>query len=326
MFINLKFNVNDASATGEIRRSLQQLALELDFDEILVGKISIVANELSTNILKHAGFGTIIVIKTSHSLEILALDKGPGMSDPSRCFEDGYSTHGTQGTGLGAIRRLSTDFHFHTEVGKGTAIHASFSLQKVVCEQPEFGALNIPYKNELVSGDGWNFKVVGNKLQILLSDGLGHGLLAHEASQAAVNAFNDLPHHAAAEDIQSLHNALRSSRGAALAVALVDLDKMKVDYAGLGNIAATNFSLKQTRRMISYNGIAGVQFRKVQPMTYPLEKSSILIMASDGLSTHWNLSDYPGLQNKSPFLIAGVLYRDHGKATDDVSVIVTRIP
>ncbi len=326
MYRNIKFSVSDPSIAGEIRRSFQQLALELGFDETLAGKVSIVVNELTTNILKHAGNGTIIGIKTRQSLEILALDKGKGMSDPSRCMEDGFSTQGTPGTGLGAIRRLSSDFQFHTEPSKGTAIHVSFSTSSSDEAKTDIGAINIPYKNELVSGDGWVLNEDGQKLSLLMSDGLGHGLLANEATETAIRSFNELPHHSAVEDIQALHHALRSTRGAALGVALVDLGKSKVDYAGLGNIAATNFSIRQTRRMISYNGIAGVQLRKVQPMTYPLEKDSMLILASDGLSTHWNLMDYPGLQNKSTFLVAGVLYRDFGKTSDDVSVVVVRIP
>jgi hypothetical protein len=47
-------------------------------------------------------------------------------------------------------------------------------------------------------------------------------------------------------------------------------------------------------------------------------------MASDGLGTRWRLDAYPGLTARHPSLIAGILYRDHGRPRDDVTVVVSR--
>ena len=40
-------------------------------------------------------------------VELLALDKGPGIADVARCLVDGFSTAGSPGTGLGAVARIS---------------------------------------------------------------------------------------------------------------------------------------------------------------------------------------------------------------------------
>ena len=47
-------------------------------------------------------------------------------------------------------------------------------------------------------------------------------------------------------------------------------------------------------------------------------------MASDGLATRWDLERYPGLLAHHPAVVAGVLYRDFGRARDDVTVVVGR--
>ena len=49
-----------------------------------------------------------------------------------------------------------------------------------------------------------------------------------------------------------------------------------------------------------------------------------IVMFSDGLTSRWDLASYPGLASKSPALIAGVLYRDHSRGRDDVTIVVAR--
>ncbi len=44
-------------------------------------------------------------------------------------------------------------------------------------------------------------------------------------------------------------------------------------------------------------------------------------MHSDGLATHWSFDRYPGLGQRHPGLVAGVLYRDHRRGRDDVTVL-----
>ncbi len=73
--------------------------------------------------------------------------------------------------------------------------------------------------------------------------------------------------------------------------------------------------------MVSHNGTAGVEVRKIQEYTYPWPENGLLILHSDGLATHWSLDDYPGLHQKRPSLIAGILFRDHNRGRDDVTVV-----
>ena len=74
--------------------------------------------------------------------------------------------------------------------------------------------------------------------------------------------------------------------------------------------------------MVSHNGTAGHIAARIQEFNYPVPAQSIVVLATDGLGTHWDLGTYPGLSQRSPTLIAGVLYRDHSRRRDDVTVVV----
>jgi anti-sigma regulatory factor (Ser/Thr protein kinase) len=319
-----KFQVEDSSHIGEIRRAMNHWASDLGLTPTVAGQIAIVINELGTNILKHATRGEIICTLNQNSLSILALDKGPGISNISAALKDGFSTHGTAGNGLGAIKRLSTEFDLFTEANKGTIVLSRFTKSSEQLNHfYECHGFSLPLKGEIVSGDGW-IDVSEIPHKILVSDGLGHGTQAHAASLQAITTFVASSHTNPLNDVNALHLALRSTRGAAVAVAYVNQEKQIIDYCGLGNIVGTIVSKNISRKLVSYNGTAGLQLRKTQVLPYPYESDSLLVMHSDGLSSHWNISDYPGLFIKDTLIIAGLLYRDFCRGNDDVTVIVGR--
>jgi len=51
---------------------------------------------------------------------------------------------------------------------------------------------------------------------------------------------------------------------------------------------------------------------------------AVLVLHSDGLSSRWNIDHYPGLVSRHPTVIAGVLYRDHDRGYDDVTVLAVK--
>jgi hypothetical protein len=126
------------------------------------------------------------------------------------------------------------------------------------------------------------------------------------------------------EILEAAHTALRSTRGAALAIAEVDFERLSVRFAGVGNISGTIFASEKSNSLVSYNGTVGHEVRKIQEFVYQWPKGGLLVMHSDGLATQWRLDRYPGLTAKHPSLIAGVLYRDFNRGRDDVTVLVVR--
>ena len=318
----VKFIIEETSQIGEIRRHLANWSYEVGASEVLAEQINIVINELATNIIKHARRGEIICTFSEDTLNVLAVDKGPGL-DP-RAFEDGFSTHGTAGNGLGAIKRQSSFCDFYTAPGKGLVIMASFHVKAPVKSKYMIRGFSLPVNGETVSGDDWTCKSDGHELKFMVADGLGHGLLAHKASSEAVDEFNISKNDSTVSDIERIHGRLRSTRGAAVAVGYLDKEKGILEYAGLGNIAGAIISGQSSKGLISFNGTAGISLRKTQNLAYPLPKDFVLVLHSDGLQTNWDLSPYQGILIRHPLIIAGVLYRDFNRGTDDVTVVVVK--
>lgn len=323
--------IEDPSSVGEARRFAQGYANGLGFDATETGKLALVVTELAGNIVKHATRGEMVFRRLldhgQYGIEILALDRGPGMSNVAECMRDGYSTAGSPGTGLGAVSRLAHRFEIYSARDVGTAVLAQvWDGRAGGGETNGIGAVCLPKPGEDYCGDAFDVLTDGSQKRVLVADGLGHGPLAAAAAEAAVTAFADCEAQAPSDTLTFVHHMLRGTRGAAVAIATLDAAQSVVRYAGVGNISASIVApgSEETRRLISQNGTAGVEVRKVQQFSYPWPAGASLIMHSDGLATHWQLSQYPGLLARDPALVAGVLYRDFRRGTDDVTVLVIR--
>lgn len=324
--------VEDSSHVGEARRFAASLCRDLGFEESRAGEAGIIVTELATNLVKHTrGAGGDLVFRPiqvagATGLDILSLDRGPGIANIGESLRDGYSTAGSLGTGFGAVRRLSSAFDLHSTPGKGLAVFSRL-WQYAPPEHPPalaVGAVCLPVEGEQVCGDAWAMKPGGDATLFMVADGLGHGPGAAEAASQAVTSFERHAPRRPAELVALIHNALRSTRGAAVAVAEVAFGQRVVRFAGVGNISGLVLAGPDCRSMISHNGTAGVEVRKIQEFTYPWPDDGLIVLHSDGVATHWALEDYPGLARRAPALIAGVLFRDHNRLRDDSSVVVAR--
>jgi serine phosphatase RsbU (regulator of sigma subunit) len=122
-----------------------------------------------------------------------------------------------------------------------------------------------------------------------------------------------------------MHDALRKTRGAAVAVAELDRAQRTVHFAGVGNVSAIILSADGLQKnMVSHNGTVGFEMRKVQQFNYPWPPGSFVVFYSDGLTSHLRLERYNGLLTRHPMLIAGVMYRDFSRQRDDVTAVVLK--
>jgi anti-sigma regulatory factor (Ser/Thr protein kinase) len=325
--------LDDLSQVGEVRRLATSMAERLGFNEDDKGRLALVLTEAASNVIKHAGSGEIVLrpaINSAAGIEALIVDKGPGMADVSRALGDGYSTAGTPGTGLGAVARLSSRFDVYSALGLGTVLLLQIWPQvprrpeQGTGELVEAGAVCLPHPGETAFGDAWAMRRAEDRTLIIVADGLGHGPEAAAASEQAVRLFQESRADAPAAILSEVHGALRSTRGAAVAVASLDPGKQEIRYAGVGNIAASVVAGDQTRSMVSHNGTVGHEVRKIQEFQYPFPPEALVIMQSDGLQTHWRFDRYPGLTARHPAVIAGLLYRDFSRGRDDVTVLAVR--
>jgi anti-sigma regulatory factor (Ser/Thr protein kinase) len=330
----------DQSQVGEARRTITGLARNLGFDEEACGKIGLVVSEAASNVVKHAGAGEVLAqsvdLDGSIALDLLVLDQGPGMAEPARCLRDGYSTAGTPGTGLGAISRLADSFELHSLPAVGTAlwlrIHSSRDRLKSRTSRSgsekggvlEVAGLQVSKSGETVCGDSWAVEHHSRHSLLMVADGLGHGSYAAEASREAVRVFREHASDKPGETLDWMHRALKPTRGAAVGIAVVNLASRSLRFAGVGNISGTVYVNGTSRSAVSQNGTVGHELRRIQEFDYPFPPGALLVMHSDGLSSHWKLDRYAGLVTCNLPLIAGVLYRDFKRVRDDVTVLAAR--
>src|SRR5262249_15234333 len=221
--------VAERSRVAEAGRLACQAAAQQGFCESDIGRIAIATTELASNLVKHAGGGEIVIGSFDDGdgtgLELLALDKGPGIGDVQTAFCDGHSTAGSAGIGLGAAHRAASVFAISTRPGHSTAIVARVRKSADLPRRSRgylVSGLCVPYPGEVVCGDGWAVAPVEERLVVLLADGAGHGPEAHRATMRAIEVLRERAKVTPEEVVQHLHGALGATRGAAVAVARLE--------------------------------------------------------------------------------------------------------
>jgi anti-sigma regulatory factor (Ser/Thr protein kinase) len=322
------FRIDANGTSGAARRAAVESGTRIGLTEARLGELAVAVAEMSSNLAKHADNGALLVRclrdRGTGGVEVIALDSGPGMASTIVSGRDGYSTAGTLGIGLGAIDRLATNADGYSRPGRGTVLAVQFWPAGRPAEP--FAAadgLTRPMTGEEVCGDAVAVRPSADgRLGLLACDGLGHGPLAALAAQAAVEAFRTAPDGPPAALIEVIHRQLGHTRGAAVAVASIDVAAGSVRYAGLGNISGQVVGDGYRHAMVSMPGIAGHQRRTVREFAYDLPPDAVVVLHSDGLTDRWTVADYPGLLRRRPVVIAATLLRDAGLRRDDASVLV----
>jgi anti-sigma regulatory factor (Ser/Thr protein kinase) len=330
------YAVEDTSQVAEPRRAVNDLAKTFGFSETRAGQAALVVSELATNLSKHARGGEMLLRPLYHrgsypaskGIEILAIDRGPGMRDITLARQDGYSTAGTLGHGFGSVERQSDFFQIYSQPTGSVVLARLWAIRPAVeSRKPpyEIGAVTVSRAGEDISGDDWDWTMRDGRFAIMVADGLGHGVLAHDAAVAATDIFRRFHDESPSRVITDTHASLRATRGAAVAMVAVDTDRGVASYCGLGNISAFVVPPTGLRHgMISQNGTAGHVASRIIEFSYPVPKQSTLVLSSDGLGSQWDLDRYPGLRSRHPSVIAAILYRDFSRRHDDVTVVVAK--
>ena len=330
----LEVRISDASLVGEARRGATRIAREAGLSATRAGEAAIIATELANNLHRYGGRDGTIVIQSldtprGGAMEILAIDTGPGMADVDRCLRDGFSTGGTPGTGLGAVKRMSGEFDVYSMPGQGTVVMSRVFAEGARAAGPpyalEWGSIARPVKGEEISGDTFRVVEQPNLAAIVMADGLGHGPGAADAAGAVADAFMEDPFLPPERIVARGHQRASGTRGAAVAVAQLNFATRVVQYCGVGNIAGSLQTAHDSRSLFTHNGTVGVAATKVREVQHPLPANGLLIMHSDGLQSRWRLSKYPGLHARHPAIVAAVLARDFTRGRDDVTVLAIRI-
>ncbi|MDN0198985.1 ATP-binding SpoIIE family protein phosphatase [Streptomyces sp. S.PNR 29] len=333
--------VHDSTRVRDARVAAEHAAALAGLDEKRTAAAALVATELATNLLKHAGGGQVLIDVVAppvltqcrdgaRAVQIATVDHGPGIADVPAALGDGFSTTRSLGAGLGTCLRVADEFDLHSVPGRGTVALARLGSGDATSREAvglRAGGVNIPFAGAEYSGDAFAWVRADDRLTLMLADGLGHGPEAARASTAAVEALRRSAHLGPAELLRQLDTALGGTRGAAVAVAQVDTRAERLRFAGIGNVGARLREGDRWRHLVSRPGIVGVhRHASLREEEVAWGADRLLILHSDGLPSRWVPPSDGSLATADPAVTAAVTIRDASSPAspvrDDTAVAV----
>ena len=334
----------EATVATQARRGAAELGRRIGLRAARLSEIELAVTEVAVNLNKHAVDGALLLrlveCGDGVAVELLAIDHGPGMADVADARQDGVSSAGTLGIGLGAVERLADGFDVFSLPGRGTVLVARFRERPegyrhvaAACPEPAVAGVTRPLSGEEVCGDAWATRLApapsqgadtagGAATLVMLCDGLGHGPLAARASEQAVAAFHRSTSADPGELLTAMHQALGGTRGGAVAVARIDPDGRRASYCGVGNISGFVVADGRRNTLLSAPGIVGHHLPRLRVFDLALPAGASLILHSDGLNERWAPAALPGLFQCSSTVIAGHLLRESAVRRDDAGIVV----
>jgi negative regulator of sigma-B (phosphoserine phosphatase) len=178
---------------------------------------------------------------------------------------------------------------------------------------------------EHVSGDR-HVAVTGSRLVVAVIDGLGHGPDAAAAAGRAAEVVEAHADERLETVVQHCHEALRSTRGAAITMASIDAAADELIWLGVGNVQAT---LLQTdppqpggREWVPLRGgVVGYVLPALKPGRVSLRRDDVLVIATDGVRPVFGEWPRP---SESPEDVAARILATQGRDSDDALVLVAR--
>jgi anti-sigma regulatory factor (Ser/Thr protein kinase) len=325
----------DESTFVLLRSKLAAIANRFNLSDLKRENMLLVAAELASNNIKHAGGRGMVQIwqQPDSVLDILSLDYGPGIANLGQAEQDGYSSANTFGKGLGAIRRLSDESHFYTQYNfsgqvpkwSGTVFLARFYINdaKPHLLGNNIGLFSRPLSDMRHNGDRVYLQKKNDRLRWLHLDGLGHG---QEAQIATSNLATHVAHSDNIESmLESVDRQIVSTRGAVGVACEIDTRSHDLQLLGVGDMHAHIYDHNEMHHMAFAPGILGREHRTATMFRSKLASRGVVITASDGIRRNFDLGNFTGLFNQHPQLIAYTLGNIMGRISDDQSICVLSI-
>jgi anti-sigma regulatory factor (Ser/Thr protein kinase) len=322
--------VADTADVGSVRRAVGGYAERLRPDATFAAVAAQTATELATNLLRHASPGGWILARPlpPAGVEILAVDRGPGIRDVVAAVEGRAPAPMGLGCGLAAVRRASSYFDLHTDPDRGTVVLAVVEADQASHSRvpgPPRPWAGVSIGIDEACGDGWAVAEEAGALTVAVVDGLGHGVHASIATDAAIAALADYP--ADFDGYLAHANAtMRQTRGAAVALCRLDPDRAELRCLSIGNIGARLLHSGRQTGIVSFNGTVGMRaaLPATKIMQYPWPAAATLVMWTDGLASYIDLAAEADLLTHDPAVAAAAMHRDYGRGRDDATVVVAR--
>ncbi|MFJ6797184.1 SpoIIE family protein phosphatase [Streptomyces sp. NPDC091268] len=322
--------IDHYSAVHLAAETARSVAKECGLPGAMPDQAAVVASELASNLAKHARDGSLYVqaLPLGGGLEVLTADHGPGMADIERCLTDGYTTTGTLGTGLGAVRRIATDFMIASHAVTGTLVCARLtSPDQRGAATSDVALIRLPATREEHCGDAaavFDHDLDHEQVRTAaVVDGLGHGIEAAEAAQAAIRSLHAVHGQPLPDIMTAMHRALRHTRGAAVGLLRSAADR--IEYCGVGNVRMVAVTHDQAHhRLTGQPGLVGWKMPTPRTHTTTVAPGTTTLLHSDGIDHRWTHTPSPHLLRLLPPLLALDVAHRHHNHRDDATVLAIR--
>jgi anti-sigma regulatory factor (Ser/Thr protein kinase) len=327
--------VADESQVHGAAAAASAAALGAGLDAKRVAVCELLATELATNLVRHALGGHLLIhVAGEGAVQLVAVDRGPGIPDVAASMTDGFTTGPPSlGAGLGACQRGASQFDLYTQVGRGTVVLVRVGPAADEPSGPvEVGGIITPHPDESEVGDGFGLAWEGDRMTVAVVDGLGHGVQAAQARRAALELLQQQPALDSAGLLREIDIGLRVTRGAAAAIAQIDGWSRQLSFAGMGNVTGRLFRPGADQMLVSRPGILGANHgiglaarpRLHRVVAADWAAPATLILHTDGITSRWNPADHPGADRHHPAILAALIWRDALRGNDDATVVVVR--
>ena len=315
-------------------RQTKTILADLAFEDSAVEEIVLVVHELASNIVDHAGEGSISIVPRPDGdrcgIEIRTHDSGPGIVDVNQAVVDGYSSTGSLGGGLGAVNRMMDDVVINSSGTDGTGVEI-VATRWSGAETPEQGQLPIdvgaatramPGYDQ--NGDAFLIEHETGRTLVGVIDGLGHGEAAHRASREAQQYVRSHTAESLKNIFAGVEGACRDTRGVVMLLARFEWEAGTVTLGSVGNITLRLCHAKESRHLVAERGVLGGNASSPMIREWDWDPDAVMVLHSDGLTSRWDCDEFALRDEGSATAVARELLRSLSKADDDATVLVVK--
>lgn len=163
---------------------------------------------------------------------------------------------------------------------------------------------------------------------VAVADGLGHGPEAARAALLAMQVLREGPHTSVIQQIRKCHEALRTTRGVVLSLALFNFAEETVAWLGVGNVGGVLVRASAApgepgrEYLLCRGGVVGAQLPALHAGVMPMASGDTLMFHTDGVEARC-AAEFNDLASP-PQAAADELLRNWTKGNDDALVLVAR--
>ena len=330
------------SEQGDLSRAVRtarEEAIAAGFTTDISEEIALVVSELTSNLLKHAEGGRLIISHLNQVnnaiLRIDAINKNRVFNNLENALRDGYSTTKSLGFGLGTVNRLMDTIEILASDTGETVVRTQRKVRSTDIEPSvlnlDIGVASITHPLMKENGDSffikrWKFHALCGVI-----DGLGHGREACRAALSAtqyVQTHYDLPMDQLFKGVQY---ACMATRGVVMGAVRFDKEytggDLIMSHASVGNIETRKINQNgiSGSDMIICRGILGTGTPNPVITTHQVHEGTVVVLFSDGISPHWKKEEGDILRSIPASDGARYLLRHYWLENDDATAMVIKM-